>query len=136
VDKPLAVANYRTRLEAEVAAGFLDNARIPYVIQSAEGMLHGPLGAGATILVNPDHVEEARQILIGDLDPGDQRPPPEAVRLGIFHEGPEFERAVTILDREQIPYLATPGQSGTRLYVRAEHAERARRLVLLSEESA
>ena len=40
---PIAVANYRTRLEAEVASNVLTANGIPFVIQSAEGMLYGPM---------------------------------------------------------------------------------------------
>jgi hypothetical protein len=34
---PVAIANFRTKLEAEMAAGLLDNAGIPCLIQSTEG---------------------------------------------------------------------------------------------------
>ena len=58
-----AVANYRTRLEADVASRFLDAAGIPYVINSDEAMVHGPLSVGATILVRPADAELAREAL-------------------------------------------------------------------------
>ncbi len=57
------LANFRTRLEAEAAANLLKNAGIPYLIQSAEGMLHGPLLPGATIYVAPELADEAREVL-------------------------------------------------------------------------
>ena len=57
------VANYRTKLEAEFAAGALAAASIPYVIQSMEAILHGPLGPGATILVRAEHAARARELL-------------------------------------------------------------------------
>ncbi|UCF18467.1 MAG: DUF2007 domain-containing protein [Gemmatimonadota bacterium] len=57
------LANFRTRLEAEAAGNLLKNAGIPYLIQSAEGMLHGPLLPGATIYVAPELAEEAREII-------------------------------------------------------------------------
>lgn len=62
-DAPIAVANFRTRLDAEMASQFLKAVGIPFVIQSAEGMLHGPIAPGASILVHPDQVEEARRVL-------------------------------------------------------------------------
>lgn len=66
---PVAIANFRTKLEAEMAAGLLDNAGIPCLIQSAEGILHGPLSPGATILVGETVVSHARVVL--------GKPPPE-----------------------------------------------------------
>lgn len=63
------VANYHTRLEAELAARSLDGAGIPYVIESAEGMLHGPFGPGASILVRSDQAASARDVLRASDDP-------------------------------------------------------------------
>ncbi len=60
---PVAIANFRTKLEAEMAAGLLDNAGIPYLIQSTEGILHGPLSPGATILVGETGASHARVVL-------------------------------------------------------------------------
>lgn len=57
------LANFRTKTEAEAAAGLLKSAGIPYLIQSAEGMLHGPLFPGATIYVPPEALDHARSIL-------------------------------------------------------------------------
>ncbi len=57
------VANYRTKVAADLAAALLEAAGIPYVIQSSEGMLHGPINPGATILVPPDLEADAREIL-------------------------------------------------------------------------
>jgi hypothetical protein len=57
------LANFRTKTEAEAAAGLLKNAGIPYLIQSAEGMLHGPLYPGATIYVAPELLDDAREVL-------------------------------------------------------------------------
>ncbi|MGD2152017.1 MAG: hypothetical protein PVG79_02040 [Gemmatimonadales bacterium] len=64
------LANYRTKTEAEAAAVLLKNAGIPYLIQSAEGMLHGPLFPGATIYIAPELLNEARDVLgiTGDDD--------------------------------------------------------------------
>ena len=50
-------------MEAEVAAGLLDNAGIPCLIQSTEGILHGPLSPGATILVGETVASYARAVL-------------------------------------------------------------------------
>ena len=66
---PVAIANFRTKLEAEMAAGLLDNAGIPCLIQSTEGILHGPLSPGATILVGETVASHARVVL--------GKPPPE-----------------------------------------------------------
>lgn len=59
----VAVANFRTQLEAEVAAKALEAADIPYVIQSAEGMAHGPIFPGATIRVRAEDAEAAHEAL-------------------------------------------------------------------------
>jgi hypothetical protein len=59
----VAVANLRTRAEAETAAGLLLGADVPYVIQSREGAQLGPGPSGTTILVRPQDEEQARQIL-------------------------------------------------------------------------
>ena len=63
MDDLVAVANYKTKVEAEAAAALLKNAGIPYLIQSQEGMLHGPLFPGATIHVVPELAEAAREVL-------------------------------------------------------------------------
>jgi hypothetical protein len=57
------IANFKTRTEAEAAAGLLENEGIPYLIQSQEGMMHGPLFPGASIVVAPEVAEQAREIL-------------------------------------------------------------------------
>lgn len=59
----VAIANFRTKAEAELAAGLLDAAGIPYVLQSQEGVLHGPLNPGASILVSESVAEHARAVL-------------------------------------------------------------------------
>jgi hypothetical protein len=63
MEKLHKLANFRTRLEAEAAAVLLKNAGIPYLLQSAEGMLHGPLLPGATIYVSQELAQEAREVL-------------------------------------------------------------------------
>ena len=70
----IAIANFRTRVEAEIAATLLEAAGIPYVIQSVEGMLHGPLNPGSSILVSDALAEQAREVLgeaSGEDSPGD-----------------------------------------------------------------
>lgn len=57
------VATFRTRLDAEIAAGLLQDAGIPYVIQSAEGIGVGPLPPGTSLLVARERLEEARMVL-------------------------------------------------------------------------
>ncbi len=63
MESPVQIANYRTKLEAEIAGGILDSAGIPYLIQHTQGILHGPLGPGATILVSPHLAVHARATL-------------------------------------------------------------------------
>ncbi|GBD33178.1 MAG: hypothetical protein KatS3mg081_0254 [Gemmatimonadales bacterium] len=66
----VVVATFRTRLEAEIAAGLLQQAGIPYVIQSAEGIGTGPLPPGASLLVARERLEEARMVLESLDEPG------------------------------------------------------------------
>ena len=63
MDSPVPLANFRTKLEAEIAGGLLDSAGIPFLIQSTEGILHGPISPGATILVGREAEIEARAAL-------------------------------------------------------------------------
>lgn len=63
MDTPVRIANFRTKLEAETIAGFLEGAGIPYLIQSGEGMLYGPLPSGATLYVAEESADRARAIL-------------------------------------------------------------------------
>ncbi len=60
---PVAIANFRTKLEAEMAAGLLDNAGIPCMIQSTERILYGPMSPGATNLVGQTVASHARVVL-------------------------------------------------------------------------
>lgn len=122
---PVPVRNYRTRLEAELAAMFLAQADIPSVIQSTEGMLHGPLGPGATVLVRVDQVSAARAVLDGSA--AEDRATPYR---WILRAGDPVRRACARLDALAIPYLLTPAADGRRiLFVRPEHAQRARRVL-------
>ena len=73
MESPVQIANFRTKLEAEIAGGVLESAGIPYLIQHTEGILHGPLSPGATILVSPHLTERARATLGEAVEP----PPPD-----------------------------------------------------------
>ncbi len=63
MNEKVAVGNFRTKLNAEIAAGLLTNQKIPFLIQSTEGMLHGPIAPGSTIYVPQALAEQATQIL-------------------------------------------------------------------------
>ena len=63
MEEPVAVANFRTKMEAEIAAAALDEEGIPYLIQSQEGMLYGPLYPGATLYVPAADAARAREII-------------------------------------------------------------------------
>ena len=120
---PVAVANYRTRLEAELAAAFLEDAAIPYVIQSLEGILHGPLGPGATLLVRPEHAALARELLRDPPDTYQGR----AVCVTRLADAEAASAAHRKLDREGVPYLMSPaGSFPAALFVRSEHVVLAR----------
>ena len=71
MDNLVAVANFRTSTEAEIAAGLLAQAAIPHLVQSAEGMKHGPLSGGASILVRPGDERTARDTLGAFAGPTD-----------------------------------------------------------------
>jgi hypothetical protein len=126
----IPIANFRTRLEAELAARLLEGAAVPYVINSPEGMLHGPLGDGATILVREEDVELAREALAADAP----RTPPRVVRVATCPTAGAAERVRAALTAGGIPALSTviPGESGTDrhgIFVPAAHAARARRTI-------
>jgi hypothetical protein len=59
----VAVANYRTRLDADLAARLLDAAGIPCVINSGEAAMAGPLSPGTTILVRAADADRATRLL-------------------------------------------------------------------------
>ena len=59
----VAIANFRTKVEAEIAGAMLRAAGIPYILQSTEGMLHGPINPGASILVSEAVAEHAREVM-------------------------------------------------------------------------
>ena len=58
-------------MEAETVATVLANNGIPCLIQSQEGMMHGPLGTGATIFVAEADAERAREVIDPDLPEGE-----------------------------------------------------------------
>ncbi len=70
----VAIANFQTKAEAEMAGGLLEAAGIPYVIQSTEGILHGPINPGATVLVGDAAAAHARAVLGKPPLPGDAHP--------------------------------------------------------------
>lgn len=116
------VADFRTRAEAELAAKSLDGAGIPYVIQSAEGMLHGPFPPGAQIRVLAQDEEAARDVLAdltGDRPPSRKR----LVALGTYEQD-GLDQAVARLEAAEIPYVVEHPDAGSArwvLYVRREH---------------
>ncbi len=57
------LTNYRNRIEAEADAGLLNEAGIPYLIQSPDGGGVIPAPGGATILVRSEHLHDARLAL-------------------------------------------------------------------------
>ena len=59
----VTAATFRTRAEAEIAAALLGGENIPHIIQSAEGMAHGPMVDGTRLLVREDHLPEALRVL-------------------------------------------------------------------------
>lgn len=65
------VANFRTRMEAETAADVLANAGIAALIQSQEGWTLSPISPGATVLVNPEDVARALEVLEAMAAPDD-----------------------------------------------------------------
>lgn len=57
------IASYRTKLDAEVAGGLLDQAGIPYVIESGEVMALVTRPGGTRILVSREFAERALEVL-------------------------------------------------------------------------
>ncbi|MEX0690612.1 MAG: hypothetical protein WD934_10670 [Gemmatimonadales bacterium] len=119
----VVVATFRTRAEAELAALSLQGAEIPYLIQSAEGMMHGPLGPGAQIRVLSAAAPAARELL-GEL----AADAPEAatrrlVALGTWREA-DLDPIVARLDGVDIPYVIEHAGDATgpcTVFVRREH---------------
>jgi hypothetical protein len=69
------VANFRTRVEAELAAKLLEGANLPFVIDSSESAQYGPLGIGTTIFVRAEDAERARELLDEEPDTDSPRTP-------------------------------------------------------------
>lgn len=62
----VALANFRTRLEAETVAGLLKGADVTFLIQSLEGAGIVPGPRGATIMVRPEDLEKSKVVI--DVD--------------------------------------------------------------------
>lgn len=120
------VGNYRTKLEAEFAATILAGADIPYVIQSMEGLLSGPLGPGATILVRAEQAAEARELLESlKTEPMGRG---RAVRLTRCAGQTDADALQTRLEAAGIPFFVRT-DAPLEIYVSREHAARARKLL-------
>jgi hypothetical protein len=127
----IPIANFRTRLDAELAARLLEGAAVPYIINSSEGMLHGPLSGGATILVRTEDVDLARDALA-------QRPGRRGARVARIATCPSIEAAARVRDalgRAGIPVLSMPDRYGVAgaeshgVFVPRAHMARARRVI-------
>ena len=59
----VALANFRTRLEAETVAGLLTGADVNYLIQSLEGAGFVPGPRGATIMVRPEDLQKSKHVI-------------------------------------------------------------------------
>lgn len=70
----VTVGNFRTRIDAEAASGFLRGERIPFIVRSGEGAGLGPLPGGTDLLVRSVDLERARQILedAGAVEPEEE----------------------------------------------------------------
>jgi hypothetical protein len=127
----IPIANYRTRLEAELAGRLLEGAAVPYVINSAEGMFHGPLADGATILVRADDVELARDV----LEDRAADTAPRVVRIATCPTSEAADRVREALAAAGIPALSSGVASGEApseahlVWVPAAQAARARRAI-------
>ena len=58
----VALANFRTKLEAEIVTGLLEGDGIPFLIQSLEGAGIVPGPRGATIMVSPEDLARAHDL--------------------------------------------------------------------------
>jgi hypothetical protein len=126
----IPIANFRTRLEAELAARLLEGAAVPYVINSPEGMAHGPLGDGATLLVRAEDVELAREVL-GTVPPAATA---RVVRIATCPTAAASGRVREALQAAGISALSTavrdePGGERHAVFVPVAHAARARRVI-------
>ena len=126
----IPIANFRTRLEAELAARLLEGAAVPYVINSPEGMAHGPLGDGATLLVRAEDVELAREVL-GTVPPAATA---RVVRIATCPTAAASGRVREALQAAGISALSTavrdePDAERHAVFVPVAHAARARRVI-------
>lgn len=127
----IPIANFRTRLEAEMAGQLLDGAAVPYVINSPEGMAHGPLGNGATIMVRAEDVELAREV----LSPPETGGPPRVVRIATCPTTEAAKRVRQALQAAGIVSLSTltpddsEGEGRHGVFVSMAYAARARRVI-------
>jgi hypothetical protein len=126
----IPIANFRTRLEAELAARLLEGAAVPYLINSPEGMAHGPLADGATLLVRAEDVELAREVL-GTVPPTATA---RVVRIATCPDAAASGRVREALQAAGISALSTavrddPGGERHAVFVPAAHAARARRVI-------
>lgn len=127
----IPIANFRTRLEAELAARLLEGAAVPYIINSPEGMLAGPLAEGATILVRTEDVEMARDVLAHEQPRGRGR----VARVATSPSADAAARVREALHRAGIPALSMPdpvradGIEAHGLFVPRAHLARARRVI-------
>jgi len=104
----------------------LKGAEIPYLIQSAEGMLHGPFGPGATILVRPDHADEARELLTQQPE---RSPGAPVALIGAYATQQEAEAVSAKVRAAGIACYTTSGQQQVSVYVPRDQAEAARRAI-------
>ena len=58
----VALANFRTKFEAETIGGLLEDAGIIFLIQSLEGAGIVPGPRGATIMVSSDDLARAQEV--------------------------------------------------------------------------
>lgn len=124
----IPIANFRTRLEAEMAAQLLEGAAVPYVINSPEGMAHGPLGDGATLMVRSEDVELAREV----LSTAEAGGPPRVVRIATCPTAEASVRVREALQVAGINALSTVVEDdGERhaVFVSVAYAARARRVI-------
>lgn len=78
----IAVGHYAYRHEAEFAAGFLEDARIPYRLQIDDPGLGMPLSSSATIWVLGVDERRAREVLESEGSEADSRLPRSSAKPG------------------------------------------------------
>lgn len=122
----VAIARYEYRHEAEFAAGFLEDAGVPYRLQVDDPALGISVGVSATIWVLGIDVERAREILEVDHRPislsgrttahrpsGTRRPPAASRRAPTTHRSDGIATAPPLEPRERgIAFLLAAGAWG------------------------